>query len=300
MSDRVRRFYDDEASREWERSERHPVEFELTLRALEDHLPPPPASIADVGGAVGRYAINLTQRGYDVTLVDISQGCLDLAKVKAAEAGVDIARLVQADARDLQVLADCAFDAVLLMGPLYHLLEHEQRLAALAESRRILRAGGLIFAAFINRLAILNYGIARCPGYLHDLRHEWEEIISAGTRYPLEEPVKLVLTASRDGQEAIELVIGEVEESAGGLAEVMFGERSILMVNGGVELRKVITLNDQDGARTVARLDPPGRAGEDRVEVAFMVDVNRTLRVTVVDLLNDEMLLDSVPVVELR
>lgn len=131
-------------------------------------------------------------------------------------------------------------------------------------------------------------------------RHEWEEIIPAGTRYPLEEPVKLVLTASRDGQEALELVIGEVEESAGGLAEVMFGERSILMVNGGVELRKVVPLNDQDGSRTVARLDPPGRAGEDRVEVTFTVDPNRTLRVTVVDLLTDETLLYSVPVVELR
>ena len=131
-------------------------------------------------------------------------------------------------------------------------------------------------------------------------RHEWEEIIPAGTRYPLEEPVSLILTASRDGQEALELVIGEVEESAGGMAEVMFGDRAILMVEGGLELRRVVPLNDEDGARTVAYLDPPGKAGEDRVEVLFEVDRNRTLRVTVTDLLTKKVLLRNVPVVELR
>jgi molecular chaperone DnaK (HSP70) len=131
-------------------------------------------------------------------------------------------------------------------------------------------------------------------------RHEWEEIIPAGTRYPLEEPVKITLTASRDGQEALELVIGEVEDSAGGIAEVMFGDRAILMVEGGLELRRVVPLNDQDGSRTVAYLDPPGRANEDRVEVAFDVDKNRMLRVTVTDLLARKHLLRSTPVVELR
>ncbi len=131
-------------------------------------------------------------------------------------------------------------------------------------------------------------------------RHEWEEIIPAGTRYPLEEPSRLVLTASRDGQEALELVIGEVEQSAGGVTEVMFGDRAILMVEGGVELRRIVPLNDEEGARTVALLDPPGRAGEDRVEVMFEVDRNRMLRVTVTDLQSRHCLLHRVPVVELR
>lgn len=131
-------------------------------------------------------------------------------------------------------------------------------------------------------------------------RHEWEEIIPAGTRYPLDAPLELILAASRDGQEVIELVIGEVEESAGGVAEVMFGERAILMVDGGIELRHVVALNDEDGSRTVAHLDPPGRAGEDRVEVVFDVDRNRTLRVTVTDMMTNRVLLHNAPVVELR
>ncbi len=131
-------------------------------------------------------------------------------------------------------------------------------------------------------------------------RHEWEEIIPSGMRYPLKEPVKLILTASRDGQDALELVVGEVEESVGGITEVMFGDRAILMVEGGLELRRVVPLNDNDGARTVAYLDPPGKAGEDRIEVEFNVDQNRMLRVTVSDLQTKRILLRDVPVVELR
>lgn len=130
-------------------------------------------------------------------------------------------------------------------------------------------------------------------------QHEWEEIIPAGTRYPLEEPCSLILTASRDGQEALELIIGEVEESAGGLSEVMLGERAIFLVEGSFESRQIVPLNDEDGARTVARLDPPGKAGEDRVEVIFTVDKNRTLRVTVTDIKSKKTLLKDIPVVEL-
>ena len=131
-------------------------------------------------------------------------------------------------------------------------------------------------------------------------RHEWEEIIPAGTRYPLDEPIRLTLTASYDDQEVLELVIGEVEDSTGGITEVMFGDRAILMVDGGMEMRRVVALNADEGARTVAYLNPPGRAGEDRVEVAFNVDQNRMLRVTVSDLLHRKTLLHDVPVVELR
>ncbi|GAB4470286.1 MAG: Hsp70 family protein [Anaerolineae bacterium] len=131
-------------------------------------------------------------------------------------------------------------------------------------------------------------------------RHEWEEIIPSGTRYPLSEPVRLTLTAHRDGQTAIELVIGEVEDNAGEISEVLFGGRAILLVKGGIEMRQVQPLNDADGARTVAHLNPPGKAGEDRIEVEFNVDQNRTLRVTITDLQTNRVLLRQTPVVELR
>ena len=91
--------------------------------------------------------------GYDVTLFDLSTGNLTLAREKAAEAGVTLAGFEQGTALDLARFADHSFDAVLLMGPLYHLLEAADRRRALTEARRVLKPSGPLFVAFITRYA---------------------------------------------------------------------------------------------------------------------------------------------------
>ena len=118
----VQRHYDRDPQREWERMDRHPTEFAVTLRALEQYLPPTPARVLDCGGGPGRYAIQLARWGYDVTLFDLSPASLRLAQTKAAEAGASLTAYEQGTATDLSRFPDESFDAVLLMGPLYHLL----------------------------------------------------------------------------------------------------------------------------------------------------------------------------------
>ena len=78
--ERVRAYYDADPRREWERlSALHDrVEYAVSLRALEEHLPSAPAAVLDVGGGPGRYAIELARRGYDVTLADLSSANLGL------------------------------------------------------------------------------------------------------------------------------------------------------------------------------------------------------------------------------
>jgi S-adenosylmethionine-dependent methyltransferase len=99
----VERYYNTDPVTEWERRDRHPTEFAVTFRILDEYLPLPPARILDDGGGPGRYSIILTQRGYDVTLLDLSAGNLALAAEKAAEAGVQLAGMRQADALDLSL-----------------------------------------------------------------------------------------------------------------------------------------------------------------------------------------------------
>jgi len=149
----VERLYDSMTEREWARMDRHRTEFYVTLRALREHLPPPPARVLDCGGGPGRYAVELARWGHDVTLFDLSAVNLALAREKAAEADVTLAGCEQGTALDLSRFADHSFDAVLLMGPLYHLLAVAERRRALAEARRVLRPGGPLFAAFITRYA---------------------------------------------------------------------------------------------------------------------------------------------------
>jgi S-adenosylmethionine-dependent methyltransferase len=153
VSEAVARIYDSDPEREWARMDRHRTEFSVTLRALREHLPPPPARVLDCGGGPGRYAVELARLGYAVTLFDLSAGNLALAQEKAAASGVTLAACEQGTALDLGRYPNERFDAVLLMGPLYHLLEEAERAQALAEARRVLKTGGPLFAAFISRYA---------------------------------------------------------------------------------------------------------------------------------------------------
>jgi SAM-dependent methyltransferase len=50
---------------------------------------------------------------------------------------------------------DSSVDAVLLLGPLYHLIEKEQRVACLREARRVVRPGGIVWGAGISHFASL-------------------------------------------------------------------------------------------------------------------------------------------------
>jgi ubiquinone/menaquinone biosynthesis C-methylase UbiE len=176
----VEKFYDENAQREWERLDRHRTEFAVTLRALADYLPQPPASILDIGGGPGRYAIALTQQGYQVTLFDLSQGNLALARTKAAEAGVELAGYVHGNATRLSHIADESFDVVLLMGPLYHLVAANDRQQAAREAGRVLKRDGLIFAAFITRYAPLRRMARTDPVYVIEHADELEIILAQG------------------------------------------------------------------------------------------------------------------------
>jgi ubiquinone/menaquinone biosynthesis C-methylase UbiE len=182
----VRHLYDQQPIHEWERMDRHRTEFAVTLRALRDHLPPPPARVLDCGSGPGRYSIELAKRGYDVTLFDLSPECLRLAERKAAEAQIKLSALEHGTATDLARFADNTFDVVLLMGPLYHLLEEHERLQALAEARRVLRPGGTLFATFITRYAPFRYAAADEPDFLIKHLEEAERILSTGVLPPRE------------------------------------------------------------------------------------------------------------------
>ncbi len=128
--------------------------------------------------------------------------------------------------------------------------------------------------------------------------HGWHPIIKAGQAYPMAEPVELMLGASVDNQPSLELILGELGSEAE-QTEVYFDGDRLVTRRIGANQTQVQPLNDREGARNIAELEPPGQPGSDRIRVQFRIDDQRFLRISVEDLLALRTLLDDQPVVQL-
>ena len=154
LSDEILSFYrQTQESKRLTTNTKGQLEFVRTQEIVTRYMPVPPAVILDIGGGSGPYACWLAKAGYEVHLVDP----VDLHIEQAKEASNQqpehpIASISLGDARALR-FSSMSADAVLLLGPLYHLIDKDDRLLALREAYRVLRKGGVMIAAGISRFA---------------------------------------------------------------------------------------------------------------------------------------------------
>jgi ubiquinone/menaquinone biosynthesis C-methylase UbiE len=131
-----------------------------TRELIERHAPPAPGVILDIGGGAGAYALWLAERGYDVHLVDPVARHVAEAERRSSGHTRQLASCRVGDARSIE-FPDGSADGVLLLGPLYHLTAEAERAKALSEAARVLKSGGLLFAAAISRFASTLDGLVR-------------------------------------------------------------------------------------------------------------------------------------------
>jgi SAM-dependent methyltransferase len=129
-----------------------------TFEIMERHLPPPPCRVLDVGGGTGVYALPLASRGYRVHVIDPVPLHVERARALSQVSATPLDAADLGDARSLQV-PDATYEAVLMFGPLYHLIERHDRIQALGEARRVLVPGGVLLSAYISRFASACDGI---------------------------------------------------------------------------------------------------------------------------------------------
>jgi len=134
------------------------LELVRTQAVIRPHLSGGPLSIIDIGGGTGVHAAWLAEDGHAVHVIDPVprhvENARDLSnRHRQITAEVGDARQLPAD--------DETFDAALVLGPLYHLTDREERLKALGEARRVVRPGGKLFVAAVSRFASLFYGLSR-------------------------------------------------------------------------------------------------------------------------------------------
>jgi len=129
------------------------IERLRTQELLQRYLPPPPAVILDIGGGAGVYAFWLADRGYQVHLIDgVPLHVSQAEEIANERGGAPLASISLGDARQIDHNSS-SVDGVLLLGPLYHLTDRSERIIALREAHRVLRPGGVLMAASINRFA---------------------------------------------------------------------------------------------------------------------------------------------------
>lgn len=161
----VKQYYDDTAEKEWDRLDSHPFEFVLTTWMMDRYIKSGD-TILDIGGGPGRYSIYYAQNGCFVTLVDLSDSNISLAKQKAKQFGVSIKSYAK-NCLKLDELNLEQFDHVFLMGPLYHLQNENDRINAVKIALRHLKKDGKLYVSFIMAFAGIIYDLQHA-GYIVD------------------------------------------------------------------------------------------------------------------------------------
>ncbi len=130
--------------------------------------------VLDAGGGPGRYALLLAEQGYMVTLLDLSPMLLERAQTRIAQATRvvqdRIEALVEGPITDLSAFPNASFDAVLCLGgPVFHLIEPQDRERALGELRRVATPEAPIIISVMNRLAVFRSAV-QWLGYFDQVR----------------------------------------------------------------------------------------------------------------------------------
>ena len=122
-------------------------EYLTTMRYIQKYLKPG-SKILEIGAATGRYSITLADMGYDVTSVELVKSNLDILKSKIKPH--HNITVFQGDARNLSFIENDVYDIVLLLGPMYHLFNDEDKMTAISETLRVAKKGGIIYSSYCN------------------------------------------------------------------------------------------------------------------------------------------------------
>ncbi len=182
----IREYYNAGWDAEDDRLSRHRLEADLTWRYLDLYLPPR-GRLLEVGFGTGFYTFTLARRGYRITSVDLAEAFVVRCKARA-----ESLRLAEqtdfrtGDARTLDGVPCGQFDAVLLMGPLYHLVDEADRTMALRSAFERLKPGGVVLSTMLSRFGVIGDLIRKNPAWIEN-NDEVRSLIGNGHR-PIDAP----------------------------------------------------------------------------------------------------------------
>lgn len=158
-----------------DRMSQNPLEYVRCKEIISRYLTKNSMCILDVGGATGAFSFWIAEQGHRVSLIDFAPKHIDIAQNREREKGIYLTSSDVGDARELPY-EDNSFDLVLLMGPMYHLIEKSERLKALQEAYRVLNQNGKLLCEVISRYASMvdgfQYGFVNDPDFVQIMERD--------------------------------------------------------------------------------------------------------------------------------
>ncbi|MDP4091648.1 MAG: methyltransferase domain-containing protein [Bacillota bacterium] len=133
------------------------VELYRTKEILKRYLSKVNNTIYDIGGGIGVYSSWLSEMNNEVHLLELAPSAVEYAVKNQTGRSTFIAEVC--DARCISRPNESA-DIVLLMGPLYHLQNRDDRLKVLNEAGRVLKKGGLLFSVGISKFSSTTWALS--------------------------------------------------------------------------------------------------------------------------------------------
>lgn len=141
------------------------VEYITTMKYIEKYLEKG-MRILEIGAGTGRYSHTFARKGYAVDSVELIEHNIEIFK-KNTLANENIT-ITQGNATNLSDFESDTYDITLLLGPMYHLFDEEDKLKALSEAIRVTKKGGVIFVAYcMGDASVMNFGFVK--GEIHNI-----------------------------------------------------------------------------------------------------------------------------------
>ncbi len=157
----VRKYYNDHVTDEDQRLKEHPFELPVTFHFIPKYLTPG-QYVFDVACGTGHIAREMLNKGYFVGLNDLSDKNVEIARERLSSHR-NLLFIDRADAMESKHWNHRQWDCILLLGPLYHIISKQKRIALLEKSRKHLKPGGYVFSSFMTRMGAMVYGLKNNP-----------------------------------------------------------------------------------------------------------------------------------------
>ena len=153
MEDVVKEYYNNAVQREHDRLDNpySNIEFQVTNYLIDKYIPKN-GNIFDVGCGTGRYTKVLLEKGHNVSIMDLSDKSIDFAMKYLKESNLKPTKAVVDSAINLHKYDDELYSGILVLGPMYHLHEFDERALVLKGVKKLLKPGGIAIISYINSL----------------------------------------------------------------------------------------------------------------------------------------------------